>query len=147
MQDIQVVMNGKLIFSVAKPIIRTIIEEDVFISNYYQKPLNFYICNYDENEKISEVAMDYFIEIIPTQINAPIFYNLYMVCSDGKEEYIETEYVDNKILTKSPITINCNEKITQKYKIDFIYDKDSNIELDEDFNITILVDSSQKGIE
>ena len=39
-------MNGKLSFFVAKPIIRTIIEEDVFISNYYQKPLNFYICNY-----------------------------------------------------------------------------------------------------
>ena len=39
--------DGNLKMSIAKPISRVVIDENIHISNYYLRPLNFSVCNYD----------------------------------------------------------------------------------------------------
>ena len=90
--------------------------------------------------------MEYYIEIIPTQINAPVNYKLYRVYSDGKKENIEIEYKENCITTKTPITLNRSESTIHNYRLEFYYDNSSKTELEDDFKVSIVIDSRQKSI-
>ena len=46
---------------IAKPICRVIQDKEILISNYIQKPFYFSICNFDDNNNISDTAMNYLI--------------------------------------------------------------------------------------
>lgn len=135
--------DGQLKFSVAKPISRAIINKDLYISNYFQKPLEFYICNYDENNNISDVGMEYYITLELSQENAPLMYKLYRVYSEEVEEEVEIIIDKNTIRTIKPVEMNGNENIKHNYKLEISYDNNSINSLDENLGVSISVKSQQ----
>lgn len=135
--------NGGVSLSVAKPIARIEGEENLQISNYYQKPYYFQICNYNENGDISEVAMKYFITITSTQKNPPLKYKMYKINSDGIKEEIEIVINDNTITTTQPVVIQVNKKIIHNYELEITYDNTSQTILDENIEMTLSIESQQ----
>lgn len=134
--------SGQLSLSVAKPISRAVIDGDIHISNYYQKPLRFYVCNYDENKNVSEVAMQYYITITLSQKESPLFYKLYRIYEDREEE-VELNTNENTITTVEPIRINNDKAIEHNYILKILYDYNSQNNLDENIGIMLSINSEQ----
>ena len=134
--------DGNLGMSIAKPILRVVVDENIHISNYYLKPLNFFVCNYDENNNASDVAMQYYITIEASQVEAPLLYKLYRIYADKEEEI---ELSSNKGISKSvePIRINSNKRIEHYYKLEIQYDFNSKNKLDENIEILLSANSEQ----
>lgn len=137
--------SGKIGISVAKPISRVVIDGDVYISNYGQKPIYFSVYNYDEKGKISEIKMNYKIIIKTTQSNAPLKYKLYRVYSDKQEE-IKINNSKGIISQVNAISMNAETKQTHNYKLEIMYDNASTIELDKNIGISITLQSVQAKI-
>lgn len=134
--------NGRLSLSVAKPISRAVIDGDIHISNYYQKPLNFYVCNYDENKNVSEVAMQYYITITLSQEESPLLYKLYRIYEDREEE-VELDTNENTIITVEPVRINNDKAVEHNYILKILYDCNSQNNLDENIVIMLSINSEQ----
>ena len=128
--------------SIAKPISRVVIDENIHISNYYLRPLNFSVCNYDENSNVSEVAMQYYITIGASQPEAPLLYKLYRIYDDKEEEI---KLSSNEGISKNiePIRINNNKKLEHYYKLEILYDFNSKNNLDGNIEIFLSVISEQ----
>lgn len=138
--------NGALSFRVAKPIARVSMGNEIYISNYGQRPLNFSIHNFDTSNRVSEVAMNYVIKMKVSQANAPLKYKLYRIKADNSEEEISISVNNGVITSTSQLSMNAGTKETQNYKLEFIYDKTSNVNLASNISITIDVDAIQKRI-
>lgn len=138
--------TGAFSFMVAKPIARVSMGDEIYISNYGQRPLNFSIHNFDTNNKVSEVAMNYVIKMTVSQANAPLNYKLYRVYADNSEEEIGISVNNGVITSTSTLSMNAGTKETQNYKLEFIYNKASNVNLASNLSITIDVDAVQKRI-
>lgn len=133
--------NGKISVSVAKPIARLEIKNEGRISNYEQIPINFSIHNFDESGKISDVKMKYKIIIKTTQDNAPLTFKLYRV--GDRDEMININ-ISNGIITQTEgVTMIAGTKITHNYRLEIEYDDTSNINLDQNFGMSICMQSEQ----
>lgn len=127
---------------IAKPICRAIVENKIFISNYSEKPYYFSICNYDEQNNISETAMSYYIIFHTNQTNTPLEYKLYKINNDKSEE-ISLEITDNIIKTKEKVLMNIDNKHKDDYKLEIGYNLKSKNELNKDFKISMELYSEQ----
>ena len=63
-----------------------------------------------------------------------------------KKKNIEIEYKEDCITTKEPTTLNRTESTIHNYRLEFYYDDSSKTELEDDFKVSIVVDSRQKSI-
>lgn len=125
------VVNGKIFGNIAKPVIELRGEESFIITSTAPQTLyEFEVRNYDENDNINEVKMQYYIEIISD--NNTILFQLY----NGNEK-IELESKKTKL-----INISKENKEVHKYRLNIIYNS-SNLENIKD-NIEIKIHSIQK---
>lgn len=135
-------INGNVNFSVAEPICRAIITDNICVSNFEQKPLYFSVCNFDEKGNITAIGMQYNITIKTAQLNAPLKYKLYKINDNGNEENIEINVSKGNVETVSSMIIG-TKKETHNYKLEVEYDNNSNIPLDTDISFSIILDSEQ----
>jgi len=128
-------VNGKILGNIARPIIELKGEESLLITaNMPKTSYTFEVRNYNEDENVSEVEMQYYIEII-SNVNEAINFELY-----SEDKVIELQNRRTNL-----IDMKKNEKQIDKYKLDIIYDN-SKGNLDEDIkeNIEIKIHSIQK---
>lgn len=137
-------INGNVTFSVAKPVCRAIIEDNKFyISNNSQNIKDFSVCNFDEKQNITEVAIQYYITIKLTQAEAPLIFSLYRIYDDNSEEKINIELFEGNIKTTTPITMYSNSKQIHNYRLKTEYNTNSSIDLDKNIGISIILESEQ----
>ena len=128
---------------IAKPICRVILDKEILISNYIQKPFYFSICNFDDNNNISDTAMNYLIIFHVSQINVPLTYKLYKVEENKSKKSVLLEKEDNILKTKELTLMKVNEKYMDNYVLEIEYNNKNTNELDEDFEIILEVYSEQ----
>ena len=134
--------KGKVSIAVAKPISRIEVKDDIYISNYEQKPINISVYNFDEKGKISDTKMNYKFIIKFTQANAPLKFKLFRVYDDREEEAKIS--VSNGIVTKTNwISMNAGVKTTHNYRLEIEYDNTSNVQLASNIEATITLQSVQ----
>ena len=136
---------GKAKITVAKPISRVEIKDDIFISNYEKKPVNFSVYNYEKNGEVSAVKMNYKIIIKSNQNNAPLKYKLYRVNGTNQSE-VSLKNENGMISQISSVSMNANSATIHNYKLEIEYDNESNVKLDENIKISITVQSIQEKI-
>lgn len=135
--------SGNVRFSVAKPICRIEMDDNVDISNYLDtKPTYFQIYNYDKTGKVSDVALEYYITITTNQIDAPLIYKLYKINDDGTEEEIKLKVNGTSIVTINSQTMYTSKTI-HKYKLKVNYNSNLTNNLNDDFYMNISVQSTQ----
>ena len=135
--------DGKISTSIAKPICRATIKDKLYISNYQKKPLEFEVYNYDENEKITDVAMEYKITIEVTQENAPLNYKLFRIYLDGSEEEVNITKDNNSIYMNSYVKMNSGKKETHKYRLETEYNNSSSVSLDYNIGFSLRLNCIQ----
>lgn len=117
---------------VAIPIIKLEGEQKLIINNNQEnKVYNLAVKNYDENEQITQVELEYYIEII-TKKNDDINFKIY---KEEKELNINNNKTEKFLLTKE-------NKQQDNYKIEILLNK----KISEDIlqNVEIKVYSEQK---
>ncbi len=125
-------ING--ISEVAMPILEVENGKTLKIDNQNKEgTYDFKIKNYDENGKINQVDMDYYIEILPIN-NKAISFELY-------KENKKVEITDNKT---NKFTLEKGTKKEDNYKIKIIYDEDKNTTENILEEVQIKVHSEQK---
>ena len=125
-------ING--ISEVAMPILEVENGKTLKIDNQNKEgTYDFKIKNYDENGKINQVDMDYYIEILPIN-NKAISFELY-------KENKKVEITDNKT---NKFTLEKGAKKEDNYKIKIIYDEDKNTTENILEEVQIKVHSEQK---
>ena len=120
---------------VAIPIIKLEGEQKLIINNNQEnKVYNLAVKNYDENEQITQVELEYYIEIISKK-NEDINFKIY---KEEKELNINNNKTEKFLLTKE-------NKQQDNYKIEILLNK----KISEDIlqNIEIKVYSEQKNKE
>jgi len=120
---------------VAIPIIKLEGEQKLIINNNQEnKVYNLAVKNYDENEQITQVELEYYIEIISKK-NDDINFKIY---KEEKELNINNNKTEKFLLTKE-------NKQRDNYKIEILLNK----KISEDIlqNIEIKVYSEQKNKE
>ena len=120
---------------VAIPIIKLEGEQKLIINNNQEnKVYNLAVKNYDENEQITQVELEYYIEIISKK-NDDINFKIY---KEEKELNINNNKPDKFLLTKE-------NKQRDNYKIEILLNK----KISEDIlqNVVIKVYSEQKNKE
>ena len=120
---------------VAIPIIKLEGEQKLIINNNQEnKVYNLAVKNYDENEQITQVELEYYIEII-TKKNDDINFKIY---KEEKELNINNNKTEKFLLTKE-------NKQQDNYKIEILLNK----KISEDIlqNVEIKVYSEQKNKE
>ena len=120
---------------VAIPIIKLEGEQKLIINNNQgNKVYNLAVKNYDENEQITQVELEYYIEIISKK-NDNINFKIY---KEEKELNINNKKTENFLLTKE-------NKQRDNYKIEILLNK----KISEDIlqNVEIKVYSEQKNKE
>ena len=120
---------------VAIPIIKLEGEQKLIINNNQEnKVYNLAVKNYDENEQITQVELEYYIEIISKK-NDNINFKIY---KEEKELNINNNKTENFLLTKE-------NKQRDNYKIEILLNK----KISEDIlqNVEIKVYSEQKNKE
>ena len=120
---------------VAIPIIKLEGEQKLIINNNQgNKVYNLAVKNYDENEQITQVELEYYIEIISKK-NDNINFKIY---KEEKELNINNNKTENFLLTKE-------NKQRDNYKIEILLNK----KISEDIlqNVEIKVYSEQKNKE
>lgn len=126
-------VNGKVFGDIAKPIIELKGEESLIITTIAPKTsYAFEVRNYNENEDINEIEMQYYIEIV-SNIDEVIKFELY-----NNEEKIKLENRKTQL-----INIAKEKKQIDQYRLDIIYDNKS-LEKDIKDNIEIKIHSIQK---
>lgn len=99
---------------IAKPILEINSKQGITITEIENTGIyEFSIKNYDQNGKITDVDLKYYIEILGNN-DAGIHFNLYEGENEIQLENQKTDY----------ITITKNNKEERKYKIKITYDKD-----------------------
>lgn len=131
---------------VAKPICRVIMEKNLYISNYEKKKFDFSVCNYNQNDDITDVEMKYYIKISLSQKNAPLKYKMYRIYDDGSEENIELNIRTNYIKSVKPVNFSTKIKQLHNYRLEIEYDNNSNMTIDKNIKINIGVESEQVKI-
>ena len=119
--------------SVAIPIIKLEGEQKLIINNNQEnKVYNLAVKNYDENEQITQVELEYYIEIISKK-NDDINFKIY---KEEKELNINNNKTEKFLLTKE-------NKQQDNYKIEILLNK----KISEDIlqNVEIKVYSEQKN--
>ena len=120
---------------VAIPIIKLEGEQKLIINNNQEnKAYNLAVKNYDENEQITQVELEYYIEIISKK-NDDINFKIY---KEEKELNINNNKTEKFLLTKE-------NKQRDNYKIEILLNK----KISEDIlqNVEIKVYSEQKNKE
>ena len=120
---------------VAIPIIKLEGEQKLIINNNQEnKVYNLAVKNYDENEQITQVELEYYIEIISKK-NEDINFKMY---KEEKELNINNNKTEKFLLTKE-------NKQQDNYKIEILLNK----KISEDIlqNVEIKVYSEQKNKE
>lgn len=120
---------------VAIPIIKLEGEQKLIINNNQEnKVYNLAVKNYDENEQITQVELEYYIEIISKK-NDDINFKIY---KEEKELNINNNKTEKFVLTKE-------NKQQDNYKIEILLNK----KISEDIlqNVEIKVYSEQKNKE
>ena len=120
---------------VAIPIIKLEGEQKLIINNNQEnKVYNLAVKNYDENEQITQVELEYYIEIISKK-NEDINFKIY---KEEKELNINNNKTEKFLLTKE-------NKQQDNYKIEILLNK----KISEDIlqNVEIKVYSEQKNKE
>ena len=120
---------------VAIPIIKLEGEQKLIINNNQEnKVYNLAVKNYDENEQITQVELEYYIEIISKK-NDDINFKIY---KEKKELNINNNKTEKFLLTKE-------NKQQDNYKIEILLNK----KISEDIlqNVEIKVYSEQKNKE
>lgn len=120
---------------VAIPIIKLEGEQKLIINNNQEnKVYNLAVKNYDENEQITQVELEYYIEIISKE-NDDINFKIY---KEEKELNINNNKTEKFLLTKE-------NKQQDNYKIEILLNK----KISEDIlqNVEIKVYSEQKNKE
>lgn len=120
---------------VAIPIIKLEGEQKLIINNNQKNTVyNLAVKNYDENDKITQVELEYYIEIISKK-NDDINFKIY---KEEKELNINNNKTEKFLLTKE-------NKQRDKYKIEILLNK----KISEDIlqNVEIKVYSEQKNKE
>lgn len=120
---------------VAIPIIKLEGEQKLIINNHQEnKVYNLAVKNYDENEQITQVELEYYIEIISKK-NDDINFKIY---KEEKELNINNNKTEKFLLTKE-------NKQQDNYKIEILLNK----KISEDIlqNVEIKVYSEQKNKE
>ena len=120
---------------VAIPIIKLEGEQKLIINNNQEnKVYNLAVKNYDENEQITQVELEYYIEIISKK-NDDINFKIY---KEEKELNINNNKTEKFLLTKE-------NKQQDNYKIEILLNK----KISEDIlqNVEIKVYSEQKNKE
>ena len=118
---------------VAIPIIKLEGEQKLIINNNQEKKVyNLAVKNYDENEQITQVELEYYIEIISKK-NDDINFKIY---KEEKELNINNNKTEKFLLTKE-------NKQRDNYKIEILLNK----KISEDIlqNVEIKVYSEQKN--
>ena len=125
-------ING--VSEVAMPILQVENGETLKINNKNNEgTYDFKIKNYNEEGKINQVDMDYYIEILPID-NEAISFELY-------KENEKLEIIDNKT---TKFTLEKGTKKEDNYKIKIIYDENKNITENIFEEVQIKVHSEQK---
>ena len=120
---------------VAIPIIKLEGEQKLIINNNQEnKVYNLAVKNYDENEQITQVELEYYIEIISKR-NDDINFKIY---KEEKELNINNNKTEKFLLTKE-------NKQQDKYKIEILLNKKMSENILQ--NIEIKVCSEQKNEE
>lgn len=109
--------NIKTTGSIAEPILKVDKSETVQINNDTEKEIyEFTVRNYDESGNITEVDLEYYVEIL-TNINSNFSLKIY-------KDDNEIELKENKT---SKFIMNKNKKQDDKYKIEIICDEEKQI--------------------
>ena len=125
-------ING--VSEVAMPILQVENGETLKINNKNNEgTYDFKIKNYNEEGKINQVDMDYYIEILPID-NEAISFELY-------KENEKVEITDNKT---TKFTLEKGTKKEDNYKIKIIYDENKNTTENIFEEVQIKVHSEQK---
>lgn len=125
-------ING--VSEVAMPILQVENGETLKINNKNNEgTYDFKIKNYNEEGKINQVDMDYYIEILPID-NEAISFELY-------KENEKLEIIDNKT---TKCTLEKGTKKEDNYKIKIIYDENKNTTENIFEEVQIKVHSEQK---
>lgn len=125
-------ING--VSEVAMPILQVENGETLKINNKNNEgTYDFKIKNYNEEGKINQVDMDYYIEILPID-NEAISFELY-------KENEKLEIIDNKT---TKFTLKKGTKKEDNYKIKIIYDENKNTTENIFEEVQIKVHSEQK---
>lgn len=138
-------VSGKINTEVAKPIIRIMGDPESTIKNLTleKESMNFSVCNYDKENNITQIGLSYYISLDLSQKDAPITVNLYEI-DDNKNEHIVL-MTDYKTDNAKAFTIE--GKQIHNYRLDVVYNPNSNVELQKDFSISIDIESIQQKID
>lgn len=132
--------SGNVQISVASPKIRIINSTthiDTLDLNKYSN--NFKIVNYDEENNISEVGMDYTLSFSYTDKNAPIDIKLYEIEDNGSEKEIQ---LDNNRTTIESTNFNGNIKQEKNYRIEIVFNLETG-HMQENVDVNINLNSIQ----
>lgn len=139
---IEILDVGKYYATIAEPIfvVRPLQETNVFKANENNsKVFTFEIKNYEEREdniRISEVDLKYFIEIRLSNNSIPITLKLYD-CTTNEEIVLDS------LNRTEEYTINKNSLFERQFKL--VVSLNGNKELKENLDIEIYVNSTQKN--
>ena len=126
-------ING--VAEIAKPILKVENGESININNNNEKGIyEFTIKNYDEQDNLTQVDLDYYIEIL-NDLHEAIEINL---TKDGEKVEIKNNKTETFSLTK-------DKKEENNYKLEIIYNKEKNNNMEDILSqLQIKVHSEQK---
>lgn len=128
--------EGQAGLSVASPKVRIISEpatiEELDLQTYSNE---FSVVNYDENENVTEVGLDYTLSFEATDKKAPIGAKLYRIEDDGNETEME---LDENLNTTSKLNFTAGSKQEDKYKLEIYFNlENGKMEENTDFKINL----------
>lgn len=138
------VSNSQIQTEVAEPILEIVTEytdcKNIGVLNNDKLLYEFEIRNFNANNDISDVKIKYKMEFILSQNNAPITIDLYKINESGEEKInLQNNYtIEYEVLSL--------EKNTNLYRAEIVYDKSSDICMEEDLEISLNVYGEQ-GME
>lgn len=134
--------RGTISMSIAEPICNLVIDKELTESSNNLKTIFFSVNNYDENGKISDVSMKYYIGFNSEVENNNLNYSLYELKDNKYENLVEIDNSNEKSTTKDEI-LNTDSKQSKKYKLEISYKDVSKVNKNNKIGLLITLNSEQ----
>lgn len=134
--------KGNVSMSIAEPICNLVIDKELTESSNNLKTIFFSVNNYDENGKISDVSMKYYIGFDSEVENDNLNYSLYELKDNKYENLVEIDNSNGKNTTTNK-TLDTGLKQSKKYKLEISYKDVFKVNTNNKIGLSITLNSEQ----
>lgn len=135
------IKNAKINSKIAKPKVRIVSEtvnvEELDLKKYTNE---FSVVNYNENNEVSEIDLEYMLSVGFSKENLPISTKLYRINGDGNESEIE---LNKDFCVNEKFKMKSDNKTEDKYKLEMWFNL-QNSQMPDDVEVMINLKAIQK---